>query len=94
MSNATTTVMTGYSAPVGYICEYCGSPHILFDAYAEWDYIDQRMVLHSTYDKGHCCSTCGGHDCEIEVDIETYEKALGQHWDSGEAEYDSIVEVD
>ena len=64
--------------PIGYICFNCGSPDILFDAYATWDHINQRMELHSHYDQMRC-NACTGHDCEIEVDIETYEKALEAH---------------
>ena len=62
--------------PVGYICEDCGSPDILFDAYAVWDHINQRMEVHSHYDKGQRCNECGAQDCASEVDIETYEKAI------------------
>ena len=68
---------------VGYICKHCGSPDILFDAYASWDYINQRMELHSHYDKGHRCNECGGEDCEIEVDMETYKKALEREENDG-----------
>jgi len=60
---------------VGYICEDCGSTDILFDAYAVWDHINQRMELSSTYD--HCdCLSCESENRQIEVDIETYEKAI------------------
>ena len=60
---------------VGYICKHSGSPDILFDAFASWDYINQRMELSTTYD--HCgCLNCGGEDSQIEVDMETYKKAL------------------
>ena len=69
---------------VGYICKHCGSPDILFDAYASWDYINQRMELHSHYDKGHRCNECGGEDCEIEVDMETDKKALEREVTDGE----------
>jgi hypothetical protein len=61
---------------VGYICNACGSPSIYWDAYAVWDHISQSMDLQSSFDFSEC-NDCGGE--EIEVDIETYEKALIQH---------------
>ena len=60
---------------VGYICEDCGSPDLVYDASARWDTRTQSMELSSTYD--HCdCLSCESENRQIEVDIETYEKAV------------------
>ena len=64
---------------VGYICEKCGSPNVLFDAYAVWDHIAQRMELHSHYDF-ESCSTCGSEGSVTEVSLEVYEAALEKDW--------------
>ena len=61
---------------VAYICDDCGSPNILFDAWAVWDCSNQRMAYHSLGD-GHLCMDCGatqgyvgkGSSEIIEVDI-------------------------
>jgi len=62
------------SKKVGYICDDCGSPYVRFDSYATWNPENQRMELDTTFDD--CvCGECGREGC-IEVNIETYEKAL------------------
>ena len=60
---------------VGYICGDCGSTNLVYDASARWDTGNQRMELSSTYD--HCdCLDCERENGQIEVDMETYKKAL------------------
>ena len=60
---------------VGYICGVCGSTNLVYDAYAQWDVDNQRMELRSNYDQCDCLD-CERENGQIEVDMETYKKAL------------------
>jgi hypothetical protein len=50
-------------------CDYCGSPHILADAYAQWSVDAQEWELTDTYPKGDFCPVCDGEARILEVDI-------------------------
>lgn len=36
------------------VCEECGSAHVAWDAFAEWDAAQQCDVLRASYDAAHC----------------------------------------
>jgi hypothetical protein len=50
-------------------CDYCGSAHILADAYAQWSVDDQEWELTDTYPKGDFCPVCDVEARILEVDI-------------------------
>ena len=39
-------------------CPYCGSDHVLVDAYAKWHVETQQWIIHSMYDDASC-NDCG-----------------------------------
>jgi hypothetical protein len=45
------------------VCKTCGSDKVLFDAYAEWNYQEQKFELHSEFDQAFCL------DCDGETTI-------------------------
>lgn len=42
------------------VCANCGSEDVLADAYASWNYTEQRWEVESTFDKGAFCRDCDG----------------------------------
>lgn len=46
------------------VCSTCGSMDVLNDAYAAWSVEEQKMELHSTYDKWRC-NVCDG-ECSVD----------------------------
>lgn len=47
-------------------CRTCGSQSVLADAFAEWNYEEQRWELQNTFEKGAFCEDCDGEtriDC-------------------------------
>ena len=67
------------SRPIDYRCQSCGSTEVTFDATAEWDADQQRLVVSNTYDDCYCNSdACQGEECHVaEFDVQTGE-ALGR----------------
>jgi len=64
------------------VCEKCGSPNIVRDAWANWSVETQEWVLGNTFD--HCeCEDCEGetHVSEIDLDIEYPETAYREAMD-------------
>lgn len=49
------------------VCVYCGSEQVLADAWAEWDYEQQRWVLHEVMNGVDCCADCEGETVIEEV---------------------------
>jgi hypothetical protein len=46
------------------ICRTCGGNNVSRDAWADWDTREQRWVLGTVFDYGHC------HDCDCESRLE------------------------
>jgi hypothetical protein len=49
------------------ICRACGSENVLRDAFASWDYDNQRWALHNAFDHAIC------EDCEGPTSIDEIE---------------------
>lgn len=56
-----------------FICSFCGSPNIAFDAYAEWNPEIQKMELRTTFDNT-TCDDCGGECGNFEVEYHPGQK--------------------
>lgn len=52
-----------------YICEYCGSDNIGFEAFVYWDVEKQEFCVSDTCDKGHTCGRCGVECRTIEIKL-------------------------
>lgn len=78
---------------INYRCQSCGSTDVTFDATAEWDAEQQKLVVSNTYDESYCNSEeCQGEECHVaEFDAQTGE-ALGRA--PGSVEYISKTKAD
>jgi hypothetical protein len=47
-----------------WVCTECGSPEVLFDAFAKWNEDTQKLELHSTFDATFC-EVCEG-SCKVQ----------------------------
>ena len=48
------------STPIRYVCQQCGSTHIMRDAWAAWDEVAQKWSLAFTCDSSEdVCEDCG-----------------------------------
>ena len=56
------------------ICTVCGSTDIRFDAWAEWDEVNQKYELIQTYDDVYC----EGHEGACTVKDEEYDDGESQ----------------
>ena len=54
------------SHPFTYICSHCHSTDVRWDAWAEWDANEQRMVLAQDFDDAYCVS-CDGDTSVTQV---------------------------
>jgi hypothetical protein len=60
--------------PVQFICGYCQSTAIRFDADVEWDADNQTMSVVTTYDHREC-SDCSSTDVKVQTFIKRVEEA-------------------
>lgn len=54
------------SHPFTYTCSHCHSTDVRWDAWAEWDSREQRMVLAQDFDDAYCMS-CDGECSVVQV---------------------------
>ena len=50
------------------VCHACGSDEVKFDAWAEWDEVDQKYELSQTFDEAFC-ENCAGETRVVDVQI-------------------------
>lgn len=63
----------GKNAPwtrrINYICDYCGSDDICFEAFVYWSVDKQCFEVPNTCDKGHVCGRCGVECTPMEIEL-------------------------
>lgn len=57
------------SAKLKMICRTCKSEDVLSDAYAKWDFENQKWIVQNTFDKGAWCNKCDGETRIDELEI-------------------------
>ncbi len=60
-------------AKTKFICSYCGSDDILFDAWAAWNKETQEMELQQHFPKPVFCNVYGGETNFKQIDIVDFE---------------------
>lgn len=52
------------------VCARCGSEDVKFDAFAVWNFEEQRLEVCMVSDKGDVCEDCDGECRIIDVEVE------------------------